>query len=285
MKINISKDINMMPIANSEVPRTQRDRKENVAIAISTGLANPQVPMSPGVRRYGLEQLRIPIENDPEAQMRRVGEALLEKMRQAAAYVSSMPNNGDTAVISRAICAVAPLVAQRDGDSLPVIKEVFQEALRAMVEEEEPDSNLESALIMKIGEIEHMDVALASDQSAKQAIAAAPVAIAQAKLEQEMAPEGEDAGEAAKAQAQAQMEQSSHEADLEGQQTAVQAQLDTKDKEEQSTLEDQKQRGAAAQREHDSREASLQREHELNMAKIQVQQKGQQAKSKAKFKK
>lgn len=283
MSIDLHKDVIMTPVSNSEAPRTQRERKENVAIAISSGLANPDLPMSPGVRRYGLEQLRIPIENDPQAQMRRVAEALLEKMRQASQYVSGMPNNGNPEVLAQAISAVAQIVPQRDGDSLPVIKEVFQEALRAMVEEEEPDKNLEAAIVSKIAEIEHLDVALASDQSAKQVIAAAPMAVAQAKLEQSMAPEGEDAGEAAQAQAKAQMEQASHESELEGQQTAVQAHLDSKDKKEQGALEEQKQRGAALQREHEGREASLQREHDLKMAEIQSRQKAQQA-SKAKKK-
>ncbi len=285
MGINLHKDILMLPVANSEVPRTARDRKENVSIAIQSGLANPDMPISPGVRRYGLEQLRIPIEFDPAEQIRRVGEALLEKMRQAASYVSSMPTNGEPEVMAQAIASVATLVPQRDGDSLPVIKEVFQEALRAMLEEEETDKNLESAIIMKISEIEHMDVALATDNNAKQALAAAPMAMAQAKLEQSMALEGEDAGEAAKAQAEAQMEQSSHESELEGQQAAVQARLDSKDKAEQGSLEEQKQRGARDQREHESKEAALQRAHDLSMAKIQSQQKAQQAKQKPKAKK
>lgn len=280
-EIKLNRDINIIPVANSEVPRTQRDRKENVAIAIQSGLANPQAPILEGVRRYGLEQLRIPVEHDPTAQVRRVAEALLEKMRQAAKYVQSMPNNGNIQLLAQAIGAVAPLTKQRDGDSLPIIKEVWQEALRSMVEDEDADQSLEAALMLKIDEIEQMDVGLAQDMSAKQVLAAAPMAIAQAKLEQEMAPEGEDAGEAAKAQAEAQMEQSTHESELEGQQTAVQAQLDAQAKEQDAMLEAQRQQESERQRQHESSEASAQREHDLKMAKIQNQQKATLAKQQA----
>lgn len=279
--IKVTKDIQIISVPNSEVPRTQRERKENVAIAIQSGLANPEIPMHEGVRRYGLEQLRIPIQNDPQEQMRRVAEALLEKMRQGTKYIKSMPNNGDVPALAQAVSQVAALNKQRDGDALPVIKEVLQEALRAMAEDEGADAVLEAALSLKLDEIEMMDFMLAQDMSSKQALAQAPAAMAAAQLEAASQPQGEDAGKAAEAQAEAQMKQSSHEAELEAQATGIQALVDEKDKEEQMGLESQKQHGAQKQREHESKEAALQREHDLKMAKIQAQQKALQAKQQA----
>lgn len=273
---SVRKHIEITPVPNSEIPRTQMERRADVAIAIQSGLATKGSPIDDHIRKYGLEQLRIPIEDDPMEQMRRVGEAMLEKMKQAAKYVGSIPDaTGQPQEIAQAIAAVVPLVKQRDDEAIPVYKEVFQEFLRSCVEDESSDPNLDLAVQMKMDELEQFDVAIASDRSAKQAMAMAPMAMAQAKLEAEMQPEGDDKGAAAQAQAEAQTQQAQSETELDMQREHYVSQLEAQQK---SMDHSENER----QRQHETSEAGKQRTHDLAQAKVQSKEKVQLAKVQAK---
>jgi hypothetical protein len=264
---NLRKHILIVPVENSEVPRTQTDRRTDVTIAINSGLANPEVPMLPGIRKYGLEQLRIPIEDDPTEQMRRTGEALLEKMRQASKYISSIPGDpGDIQGMAQAVSEVAALVKARDEGAIGIFKEVFQTYLRSTTEDLNPDQVLELAVQIKLDELEDFEVEMATEQTAKQTIAQAPMAIAQAQIQKAMEPEGEDAGEAARAQADAQTQQKQSETGLEMEREAFSNQLES----QQKALDHSENE---AQRQHESTEAEKQRKHDLITSRIQARQK------------
>jgi hypothetical protein len=274
LKCDIREDINIFSVPNSEIPRTQMEKRADVAIAIQSGLANPQAPIAAGVRRYGLEQLRMPVDEDPEAQTKRVGEALLERMRQAAKYVSSIPNSGDSTQLATAIASVAELTKQRDGDSLVIMKGIFQSALKSLTEDPDADPDFESALMMKLDEIEQMDVGVAKDASAKAALIQAPMAQAQAQMEQANQPPPEDAGAAAQAQAEAQKGQATHEANLESTQSMLDSQLQDNQQQQTDSESDK-------QREHEASEADKQRRHDLQLARIQkTKENSQKQKSK-----
>src|SRR5690349_5687556 len=120
--------------------------------------------MLPGVRQYGLEQLRIPLENDPVEQMKRCGEALLEKMRQAAKYISTIPGDqNDIQGMAEAVSAVAPLVKSRDEGAIPAYREVFQTYLRSTTEDINPNEVLELAVQIKLDELEDFEVEMATE--------------------------------------------------------------------------------------------------------------------------
>ncbi len=262
-------------VPNSEIPRTQMDRRNDVGLAIQSGIANPQLPMIPGVRKYGLEQLRIPIEDDPDEQSKLVGEALLEKMKQAAKYAQGMAKQmgiqPDPQQVAPAISGVATLVKQRDDGSLPVFKAVFQEFLRAAVDAEdgiEADPALQLAVQMKIDEIEMFDVQLAGDLSAKQALAQAPGAMAEKALNDEGQEDPEAAAQAEQGTAQAQAEIQSGQNQDQALMAAHQSELDSQGKAADHAENER-------QRQHDAREGAAQRAHELQIAKRQASQKSQ----------
>ncbi len=282
--------VEITAVANSEIPRTQMDRRNDVGLAISSGIANTAIPIIPSVRKYGLEQLRIPIDDDPDEQSKLVAEALLEKMKQAAKYAQGMSKQmnvqADPQAVAQAISAVAPLVKQRDDGSLPVFKGVFQEFLRSAVDADEgieADPALQLAVQMKIDEVEQFDVGLAADLSAKNAIAQAPGAMAQQALEQN-GQQQEDPN----AQAQADQATAQNQAGLDAAQTQQQAGVQT-DQNQQSALlaahnAEIEQQGKAMdhaenerQRQHDARESAIERAHQMQMAKHQAKHKAQSA--------
>jgi hypothetical protein len=269
LQCDIRKHVLIVPVENSEIPRTQNDRKTDVTIAINSGLANPEVPILPGIRKYGLEQLRIPIEDDPTEQMRRAGEALLEKMRQASKYIRSIPGDtNDIQGMAEAVAAVAVLVRARDEGAIPVYKDVFQTYLRSTAEDLNPDEVLELAVQIKLDELEDFEVESATEMNAKQTISQAPMMIAQAQMQKAMEPEAEDAGEAARAQAGAQTEQKQAETQMEMEKEAFSKGLETQQKQLDHSENE-------AQRQHDSSEAEKQRSHDLKTSKIQAIQKTQ----------
>jgi hypothetical protein len=272
---NIRKHIAIVPIQNSEIPRTQEERKTDVAIAINSGLANPEAPIIPGVRKYGLEQLRIPLEDDPTEQMRRAGNALLEKMRQAAKYISSIPGDAnDIEGMGEAVAAVAPLVKARDEGATATYREIFQGFLRSTTEDEKPDAVLNLAVQLKLEELEEFEVEMSTEMNAKATITQAPMAIAQMQMQKAMEPESEDAGAAAQAQADAQTQQKQAETQMEMQKEEFSSELETRQK----SLDHAENE---SQRRHEASESQKERTHNLATAKIQAKQKAQDAKKKA----
>lgn len=271
--------VKITAVQNSEIPRTQMDRRNDVALAISSGIANNAIPILPEVRKYGLEQLRIPIEDDPDEQGKRVAEALLEKMKQAAKYAQMMSKKmnvqPDPQAVAQGISSVAQLIKQRDDTSLTQFKDVMQEFLRSAVDADEgidADPALQLAVQMKIDEIEQFDVGLATDANAKQAIAEAPQALAENALNQ-MGQQGEDPN----AQAQADQDTAEHGAMVGGAQAAHQNELDSQQAAQQNANQtDQNQQNAlmAAQQAEieqqgkaaDQSENDRQRAHEVAMA-------------------
>lgn len=275
--------VKITAVANSEIPRTQMDRRNDVGLAISSGIANPELPLIPGVRKYALEQLRIPIEDDPDQQSKRVAEALLEKMKQAAKYAQSMIQKTgiqpDPAAVAEGISSVAPLLKQRDDGSLLVFKGVFQEFLRSAVDAEEgidADQSLQLAVQLKIDEIEQFDMGLAGDLSAKQALAQAPSAMAQQALEQggqqQEDPNAQASADQATAQNQAALEgqQADQQAAIQSNQTQDAALADANSQHMQSVENDKQRAHDAAESAAARKEAAIERVHQLEMAKHQA---------------
>lgn len=280
----IRETVKITSVQNSEIPRTQMDRRNDVALAIQSGVANPQLPMLPGVRKYGLEQLRIPIEDDADEQSKQVAESLLEKMKQAAKYAQQMSEKmgvqPDPNSVAQAIASVAKLVKQRDDGSLPVFKQVFQQYLRSAVDSEgiDADQSLQLAVMLKIDEIEQFDVAMAADLSAKQVMAQAPGVMAEKAM-------SEQGGDDPNAQAGADQSTAEHAAGLQAQQADQQAGIQTDQNQQQALLaahnaEIEQQGKAADQSENDKArahevamsaetraEAARERAHQLEMAK------------------
>jgi len=259
--------VKITPVQFSEIPRSQMERRQDVAIAIQSGVANPQLPMLPGVRKYGLEQLRIPIEDDPDEQSKRVAEALLEKMKQAAKYAQGMVKQTgvqpNPQAVAQAISGVAPLNKQRDDTSLIVFKGVFQEFLRSAVDAEEgidADPSLQLAVQMKLDEIEQFDMGLAADMNAKQTLAQAPQALAQKALEDE----GGDDPEAA---ARAEQGAAEHAAGLESEKTKEMALAEANSHHMQSEENEKARRHEAQESAAAREEAAKDRAHQLAMLK------------------
>jgi hypothetical protein len=224
-EIDVRHDLKIVPITNSEVPRTQQDRRNDVAVALSTGLANPEIPMFDNIRSYGLEQLRIPVEDDPKEQMVLVGEAMLEKMKQASKYIQAIGGSQtNPQELAAGVAQVAPLSKHRDKDAVPVIQSVLVEYLRSLSESMDVDPVLQLAVEMKLDEIEMFQVKMSMSDNAKATMAQAPMAIAQAKLQQASQAPPDD-GTAAKVQAQAQTQQKAAETQLEMQKDQYKAQL------------------------------------------------------------
>lgn len=228
-KSTLRQMIKITPVANSEIPRSQMERRNDVGLAISSGIANPELPMLPGVRKYGLEQLRIPIQDDPEEQGKRVAEALLEKMKMAAKYAQGMAKQmgitPDPMAVAQGISSVAPLVKQRDDTSLPMFKEVFSEFLRSSVEAEEgidSDPALQQAVMLKLDEIEQFDVGLATDANAKQALVQAPSVLAENAISQQ-GQQPDNSGEQAQLSAQAEQGTAAQAAAIQSDQAKEQA--------------------------------------------------------------
>ena len=261
--------VKITPVQFSEIPRSQMERRQDVAIAIQSGVANPQLPMLPGVRKYGLEQLRIPIEDDPDAQSKSVAESLLEKMKQAARYAQKMSKQmgiqPDPAAVAQGIASVAPFLKQRDDTSLPIFKDVFVEFLRSAVDGDggiESDPALQQAILLKLDEIEQMDVMLAADMTSKQTLAQAPAALAQQALEQQ-GQEGEDPN----AQAEADKGIVEHQAEIESEKTK-EAALAEANSHHMQTEEADKQRAHESRESQAAREeAAKDRAHQLAMLK------------------
>lgn len=275
--------VKITAVANSEIPRTQFDRRNDVALAISSGIANTALPIIPSVRKYGLEQLRIPIEDDPDEQSKRVAEALLEKMKQAARYAQGMSREmgvqADPNAVAQAISSVAPLVKQRDDGSLPVFKSVFQEFLRSAVDSDEgidADPALQLAVQMKIDEIEQFDMGLAADLNAKQALAQAPGAMAQQAMEQQGQqqedPNAQAGADQATAQNQAALDgqQADQQATIQSNQTQDAALVDANQQHMQSAENDKQRAHDAAESAAARKEAAIERVHQLEMAKHQA---------------
>lgn len=283
----IRKLIKITAVQNSEIPRTQMDRRNDVAMAISSGIANTQLPILPGVRKYALEQLRIPIEDDPIEQGKRVAEALLEKMKQAAKYAQGMISKTgikpDPMHVAQGISSVAPLVKQRDDTSLPAIKEVMAEFLRSAVDADEgidADPALQQAVMMKIDEIEQFDVGLATDMNAKQVIANAPTAIAEQTLNQQ----GQEPPEDPNAQAEADKGVAEHAAAMQtgaNQEAALgaahSAELDNQGKALDHAENERARQHEAEQADKNRAEAATQRAHDLAIAKVQAKKQSQSA--------
>lgn len=283
VKIKATKD--------SEIPRTQMERRTDVGLAIESGVANPQLPMIPGVRKYALEQLRIPIEDDPDEQSKRVAEALLEKMKQAAKYaqkmVEEMGIQPDPMAVAQGIASVAPLMKQRDDNSLPIFKEVFGEFLRSAVDSDEgidADQSLQQAVALKIDEIEQFDMGLAADMNAKQALAQAPGAMAEKALNNEGQPPTEDPN----AQAEADQSTAEHGAAIQSGQNQEQALMSAHQSELETQSKTLDHAEAERARQHEAsesaaarREAALQRAHDLQVAKQQSKKQPASASSRA----
>ncbi len=275
-------DFRIEPIQNSEIPRTQMDRRNDVAIAISSGLGDTQSTIMPNIRQYGLEQLRIPIEDDPAEQQKLVAEALLEKMKQASKYVQGMGSQKDPQELAQAICAVAPIVKHRDKDAIQSLRQVFVEFLRQELEQLNIDPLMDIAVNMKLDEIEQFEVASAMDDNAKQTAVNAPMAVAQAKLQQSMQPQQEDAGQAAQAQAEAQTQQKQAETEMEMKADHYKATLDTHAKAlDEASAEAQRQHEAgesAAERQQESEQSTKDQAHEERMYRRTVSEKKKAAK-------
>jgi hypothetical protein len=256
-EIDVRHDLKIIPINNSEVPRTQADRRNDVAIALSTGLANPQAPIFDNVRSYGLEQLRIPVEDDPKEQMVLVGEAMLEKMKQASKYIQTIGGSQtNPQELAAGIAQLAPLSKHRDKDAVPVIQSVLVEYLRSLSESMNVDPVLQLAVEMKLDELEMFQVHMSMADSAKATLAQAPMAMAQAKLEQASQAPPDD-GTAAKVQAQAQTQQKAAETQLEMQKDQYKAQLAAHSK----TMD---MNSDQAQRDHDSMMADKEQQFQSN---------------------
>lgn len=273
----IRKMVKIVATADSEIPVTQMERRNNIALAITSGLADSSIPILPNVRKYGLEQLRIPIEDDLDEQGKRVAETLLEKMKQAAKYAGQMSEQmgaqPNPQAVAQAIAAVAPLMKQRDDNSLPVFKAVFSEFLRSAVDATEgidADPSLQLAVQLKLDEIEQFDVMLAGDMVAKQTMASAPQALAEKAMNDDGQPDPNEQANADKGVAEQgaaiQTDQNQQTALMTAHQAETQQQSQTADH-----AENEKQRA------HDSKEAALQRSHDLAMAKAQSQAKKQQS--------
>lgn len=277
--------IKIKPTKDSEIPRSQMERRNDVALAITSGIANPELPMLPGVRKYGLEQLRIPIQDDPDEQSKRVAESLLEKMRQAARYAQGFAEQKgiqpDPMAVAQGISSVAPLIKQRDDNSLVVFKQVLSEFLRSSVDAEggiDVDPALNQAVILKLDEIEQFDLGLAADANAKQTIAEAPNAMAQGAMNQVGQPPPETPND----QAEADKGVAEHGAQIQSGQNQEQALIaaHNADLESQSKAADHAEAERARQHEakqaEDARkEAAIERQHQLTMAKHQAKKQSQ----------
>lgn len=268
----IRKMVKIVATADSEIPVTQNERRTNIALALTSGLADSSIPILPNVRKYGLEQLRIPIEDDLDEQGKRVAETLLEKMKQAAKYAGQMSEQMQVQpqpeVVAQAIAAVAPLMKQRDDNSLPIFKAVFGEFLRSAVDATEgidADPALQLAVQLKLDEIEQFDMMLAGDMVAKQTMTQAPAAMAQQALEQQ-GQQQEDPN----AQAEADKGVAEQGAAIQTDQNQQSALMTAHQAETQQQSQAADHAENAKQRQHDSKEAALQRSHDLAMAKTQA---------------
>lgn len=267
----IRKMVKITATADSEIPVTQMERRNNIALAIQSGIANPEMPMIEGVRKYGLEQLRIPIDYDPDEQGKRVAETLLEKMKQAAKYAGQMSEQMQVQpppeVVAQAIAAVAPLMKQRDDNSLPVFKAVFSEFLRSAVDATEgidADPALILAVQLKLDEIEQFDLMLAGDMVAKQTMAQAPAAMAEKAL-------NDEGGEDPSQQADADKDVAEHGASVQTDQNQQQALLAAHQGEMADASKDKDHAEAERQRKHEVEG----RKHDLAIAKINAAKKTQ----------
>lgn len=252
---------------DSEIPRDQLGRRNDIALAISSGIANPELPMIPGVRKYGLEQLRIPLEDDPDARSKRVAETLLEKMKQAAKYAQKMSAEMGVQpppeAVAQGISSVAQLNKQRDDSSLPAFKEVFQSFLQSAIDNEEgidADPALQLAVQLKLDEIEQMDMGLASDMNAKQALAQAPAAMAEKAL-------NDEGQEDPNAQAEADKGVAEHQGAIQTGQNQEQALLAAHQNELETKSKDKDHKENERQRKHEREEGAKQRAHDLAMLK------------------